>query len=175
MSEAKWIYGTPFEKPCQCDIDLALYLRSCHRQNVFHFGTGLHHTVGINAHNLNQGLIVHGVTTCAAEVNRYMELTGENPDLMKTYKVSYCDIYSIHPSELPKYDIVSLFHVGEYSLSVDDDCRLIDMMIEALKPGGLMMFFKDSTGYGKASVSYAATKRLKFVRNENSLILFRRV
>jgi len=141
-------------KGVECDIHLADYLTERNAKNkiVFHFGTGAHHKLGKMATNN----IVLGITASAEEYNIYMKEIKNDPSLAKRYKVLFGDIYLLNPELLPQFDIVSLFHLCEYSRGDSDygqmtDLELLRMFVNKLTPNGLLCFFVGSNHYREAN------------------------
>jgi hypothetical protein len=101
---------------CPCDVHLNEYLEKheVSGRSIFHFGTGVHHVVGLD--NVARGNPNHilGITASKAEYNAYIDLVLEKPELALAYKVLFADVYSLNEDLLPPFDVVTLFHLGEY-------------------------------------------------------------
>lgn len=140
-------------KQCPCDVHFTQYMtgKRLNGQRIFHFGTGDHHHVGLQAPA--GGHSVLGITATEPEYLSYIRLIVENPGLGKRYKVLFSDIYQLNFSLLPEFDIVTLFHVGEFwsgnnaPYAAVDDRGLIEGMAAKLAPGGLMLFYTGSFAY----------------------------
>lgn len=141
------------EKQCPCDVHFMRFLAESglKAQRIFHFGTGEHHLVGIEAGA--QGHAVLGITASEAEYAAYMRMVVEKPAIGPNYKVFFGDIYQLNLRLLPQFDIVTLFHSGEFwsdnnaPFSTIDDPGLINGMIDHLAPGGLLLFYTGSFAY----------------------------
>lgn len=144
------------EKQCPCDVHFTRFLREKNRtgQVIFHFGTGDHHHVGLNAPQAGHSVL--GITATEAEYLSYIRLVIENPHLGKHYKVLFSDIYQTNLALLPGFDIVTLFHLGEFwsannaEFASLDDQALLDGLGKKVKPGGLLLFYTGSFAYDVA-------------------------
>lgn len=103
---------------CPADQDFIEYV---HNQelgidvptNIFHMGTGLHHTVGRSlAHP--DGFVL-GVTLSPAELQQYLETMQFGTVWNREYYVHYGDLNCIEERviALRQWDYVTLFHLGE--------------------------------------------------------------
>ncbi len=144
------------EAQCPCDVHFTAWLKEAglSGQRIFHFGTGDHHHVGLQAPR--DGHSVLGITATEAEVSSYIRLVVENPDLGRHYKVLFSDIYQTNLTLLPAFDIVTLFHLGEFwsannaPYAAMDDKGVLEGLAEKVVPGGWMAFFTGSFAYDVA-------------------------
>lgn len=142
---------------CPCDVHFSSYLsqNGLKNQTIFHFGTGDHHHVGLQAPA--GGHSVLGVTATQAEYLSYINLVVSNPDLGRHYKVVFSDIYQIDPRLLPDFDIVTLFHLCEFWSATNapfaafDDAGVLEALGAKVKPGGLVGFYTGSFAYEGAA------------------------
>jgi hypothetical protein len=139
----------------ECDIHLAEYIkeRNITNKTIFHFGTGEHHKFG----EMVRDNLILGITASTKEYDAYMRKAIENPVLAKRYKVLFADIYTLNVALLPKFDIVTLFHLCEYSRDDSDygqmaDRELLHMFLGKLNPDNLLCFFTKSNHYREAKV-----------------------
>ncbi len=171
------------EAQCPCDVHLTRWLREqgLSGQRIFHFGTGDHHHVGLQAPG--SGHSVLGITATEAEYSSYIRLVVENPDLGRQYKVMFGDIYQTNLALLPEFDLVTLFHLGEFwsannaPFAALDDRGLMEGMAKKIVPGGRMAFFTGSFAYDVAErLIPAVLPPLGFTEEagSRSLRLFRR-
>jgi hypothetical protein len=169
---------------CPCDIHFCDYLRKrdIRRRSVFHFGPGGHHLVGLR--NLEDALDneILALTLAPAEHAAYVKRVIRNPVLAKHYKVLFADIYSLSGRSLPRFDVVTLFHLAEFggmanaSRRLDDD-DVLKLFLAQLAPGGLLLFYTGSFGYAKIVplLEHAvAQHELAFLENYQSLAVYRR-
>lgn len=143
--------GWALSDSCLADSDFLKYLDGWHYSRILHMGTGMHHLIGQSAkEHFNQ---VYGLTICVEEVDEYMKLVQDNPELAHHYICIFNDIYLIHPDFLPQFDLVTLFHLGEmpddrrqkYGCVTDE--QVIRIMINKLRVGGRLVFYKDSSAF----------------------------
>ncbi len=142
---------------CPCDVEFNQYIsrKSISGKSIFHFGTGAHHVVGMAAAGRNDVL---GVTASVDEYKAFMDIIVKNPSISINYKCMFCDIYTLSENSIPCFDIVTLFHSGEYyspelnSYAPLDDRSLIEFFIGKLKPDGIIVFYKKSNGFIKISL-----------------------
>lgn len=168
---------------CPCDVHFAEYLkqRDIRGKSIFHFGTGGHHLVGVR--NSQDGLEndVLGITASPAEHARYVKLLIKNPSLAVYYKVLFADIYTLSAVQLPAFDIVTLFHLGEFydpsnSHIRHDDAGVLDLFLTRLTPGGRILFYSGSCGIEIAQpIADQAVRagRMALEENYESLLLYR--
>jgi hypothetical protein len=105
-----------------------------------------------------------------------------NPALGKHYKVLFADLYGLSAQVLPTFDIVSLFHLCEFSDASRsgqrmNDAQVLSLFRSRLAPGGLMLFYPGSYGYPRLQPLLAdevAARRLSLVENYRSLAVYRR-
>ena len=129
------------EAQCPCDIHLVQYIerQSIRDRTIFHFGTGEHHIVGVRCHELGTGNKVLGITASPREHDFYEKLVIERPELGWDYKVLFGDIYQLRAELLPEFDILSLFHIGEFRTEKNDaygaltDEAMVRLLIGRLK------------------------------------------
>jgi len=95
---------------CPCDQHFVEWLRGGTKsQRVLHMGTGLHHRVGM----AGVGEVI-GITISPEEHAGYVELVQNHPEVTEDYCVLFGDIYTLPLNLLGTFDVVSLFHLGEY-------------------------------------------------------------
>jgi hypothetical protein len=121
-------------------------------KTIFHFGTGTHHVVGLRQAEF--GNAVFAVTASKEEHEAYIALVADNSRLAKCYLAYFGDIYLSNPRLLPDFDVVTLFHLNEFSrentASAEyggcTDRGLLDMMTGKTRPGGHILFYRNSNG-----------------------------
>ncbi|HEX2283059.1 MAG TPA: hypothetical protein VHG52_14970 [Thermomicrobiales bacterium] len=146
------------EVQCPCDLHFVEYLqeREVRGATIFHFGTGNHHIVGLKGAEKDVNNAVLGITASPQEYDDYVELLIKNPRLGHTYKAYFGDIYQLDARLLPQFDYVSLFHVGEFRTPDNDvygaltDLEMTLLLADRVKPGGEILFYKQSFAYDKA-------------------------
>ena len=168
---------------CPCDVDFCNYLseRNITRRSIFHFGTGGHHVVGL--HNRDAGLAndILGLTLSPSEHARYVARVVRDPALGRHYKVLFADIYSLSCACLPRFDVVTLFHLSEFAEASDagrrmGDAGLLQLFQSTLLPEGLLMLYPGSYGYPRAAPLIAqsvADGRMVLQERYKSLEIYR--
>jgi hypothetical protein len=146
------------EAQCPCDIHLVEWLRKTGVEgaSLFHFGTGGHHHVGLD--NLERGSPndILGITASPKEFQTFIKLAIERPRLSRCYQVLFGDIYLLNTRLLPRFDVVTLFHLCEFRGDSQDaygaltDREVVDRLLGLMAPGGRIMFFAGSFAYDKA-------------------------
>lgn len=170
---------------CPCDVHFTDYLEKNNLvdQTIFHFGTGAHHHVGRHAALNSANNVVLGITATESEYEAYMRLTVENPQLGRHYKVIFGDVYQTIPELLPRFHIVTLFHLCEFwsahnaPFATLDDAGLLDAMSARVLPGGLVAFYTGSFAFSAARpliASWAAKGGFAFEGRHESLEIYRR-
>ncbi len=152
------------EMACPCDVQFNEYIRNEQLANsaIFHFGTGEHHVVGVTNSKSEQPNFIFGITASKLEYQAYMDLVSSDAKLAITYKVLYADVYTLNSLLLPNFDLVTLFHVGEYWIGSGhgmhgqrsseaplDDKGLINLFLDKLNPGGKIVFYRNSAGWDR--------------------------
>lgn len=146
------------EAQCPCDVHFVKWLETegLRDRTIFHFGTGEHHTVGIRCHEAGKGNAVFGITASPREHDFYEQLVIERPEVGHSYKVLFGDIYQLDARLLPEFDIVSLFHVGEFRNEKNDaygaltDDQMVRLLVGRLKGAKLVLFYSGSYAFDVA-------------------------
>jgi len=174
------------EKQCPCDVHFLEYLEreKITGASIFHFGTGGHHVVGIRTAQNGTGNAVLGITASPQEYNDYVKLVIERPEIGRTYKVFFGDIYQLDARLLPEFDLVTLFHTGEFRTEKNDeygaltDLEVAELLVNKLKAGGRVLFFAGSFAFDKAEAvaTQLVAKRLVTAEPEyKTLRVYRKV
>jgi hypothetical protein len=146
------------EAQCPCDVHFVEYLKARQARGaaIFHFGSGNHHVVGLEAAKDNNAVL--SITASPQEYDDYVELLIQNPRLGHAYKAYFGDIYQLDPRLLPEFDYVTLFHVGEFRTPDNDsygaltDLEVTLLLADKVKPGGEILFYTGSFAYDKAQI-----------------------
>lgn len=161
------------EAQCPCDLHFLGYLeeRNASASTIFHFGTGNHHIVGLRLAQSGRDYAVLGITASPQEYEDYVKLLIDNPELGRTYKAWFGDIYQLDARLLPRFDFVTLFHVGEFRTAENDrygaltDLEMTLLLADQVKPGGEILFYTGSYAYDVAErVEEALLKQRPFER-----------
>ena len=142
------------EAHCPCDVHFVSYLREfgIGGKTIFHFGTGQHHLVGVKNHELDHRNHILGVTASRFEHETYVRLIIDDPTLADL-QGPLCDIYTLTPQLLPRFDVVTLFHLYEYystqnrSYTDATDASVLRMFLDLLSPGGEVLVYRRSAAF----------------------------
>jgi SAM-dependent methyltransferase len=158
------------EDQCPCDVHFVAFLEAQEIANasIFHFGTGAHHHVGIRTAQNGDGNAVLGITASRGEFDAYVKLALERPEISRSYKVLFGDIYILEERLLPEFDVATLFHLCEFRSEKNDaydaltDLDLARMMIRKLRPGGWLLFYTGSMAFDatRAVIAELEARRL---------------
>jgi hypothetical protein len=151
------------EAECPCDVHFLEWLAQEKTRNatIFHFGTGSHHVVGLKTSEDGSNNAVLGITASPAEYDAYVKMLIAKPKLGFTYKAYFGDIYQLDRRLLPTFDIVTLFHVGEFRSEKNDaygaltDLDMTLALANAMRPGGSMLFYSGSYAFDVAERTIA--------------------
>ncbi len=142
---------------CPCDLELVEYLQkyNIQDQTIFHFGTGAHHLLGLENQKFSHPNEIIGITASVPEHQEYVRLSLKDRLLAKYYKVLCTDIFTLTDRSLPMLDVISLFHLGEFYMPEEapfvhhNEESLVMMFLSKLNPGGKILFYTKSIGWGK--------------------------
>ena len=146
------------EDICPCDVHLNEFVAAKKIRNgaIFHFGTGAHHIVGIDAAENGRNNSVLAITASTGEYDSYVKLLIERPEVGNAYKAYFGDIYQLDKRLLPELDVVSLFHLCEFRTDTQDsygaltDIEVAKLLVDKLKPGGWVLFYTGSMAFDDA-------------------------
>lgn len=154
-----WPYSWGLDvKACPCDVHFVEYLRErgIRDRLIFHFGSGEHHVLGrMNAEQGGPNEIL-AVTASPREHQAYVDFIIDDPAAAKRYKVMFVDIYTLTPRMLPRFDLVTLFHLGEFhdaqksSYAPLDDRSLLRLFLSRLSDDGRVFLYSGSFAAAKA-------------------------
>jgi hypothetical protein len=164
---------------CSCDLHFCDFLqeRNIRSKSIFHLGTGGHHIIGVRNRLEDMGNVILGVTVSPHEIKRYVKLVTRDPVLGQNYKVLFADVRDLHAASLPNFDLVTLFHLGEFdsapgSAHLLSDEGVLGLLTSKLNPGGLLALYRQSIGYGRLQPfieAEIAAGRLEHREDYNSL------
>jgi hypothetical protein len=143
---------------CPCDVHFNDWIEAqkLTGKTIYHFGTGTHHVVGIRQAENGSGNRVFAITASKGEYDSYIDLVSANAPVAKCYLAYFGDIYLSDRRLLPDFDVVTMFHLCEFSDYDADayggltDRALLDLMTGRLRPGGHMLFYRNSMGFDRA-------------------------
>jgi hypothetical protein len=170
---------------CPCDVHLIEWLeeQGLTGKRIFHFGTGGHHYVGIRCAEPELDCTVLGITASPKEYDAFVKLATGNPAITKSYSAYFGDIYTSNAKLLPRFDIVTLFHTGEFRTEANDaygaltDREVIELFFAQLDVGGHLLFYTGSYAYDIAErilVDWVKTAPVEEVAGFKTLRIFRK-
>lgn len=168
---------------CPPDDDFGHWLAEAEvkGKTIFHFGTGEHHRLGTVAARLGNHTI--GITASRREMDAYEELVIGQPWVAHRYQVLFGDIYLLNPALLPTLDIVTLFHLCEFTDArrMDyggcSDAELCDRLLRQLRPQGRFVVYPGSMAYNRAQYiidDLVGVGRIRFEQQYRSLAIYRK-
>jgi hypothetical protein len=165
------------ESVCPADLHLIDWIkhRDIKNASIFHMGTGAHHRLGVTMASNGSENLVMGITACPEEYKRFLDQMIENPFIGRCYKPFFGDIYQLDARQLPEFDIVSVFHLGEFSNEIRHgilgltDVEVLDMLITRLKQDGHAVFYKNS--FGLKFIKGAVDSRFEVVEEYKTLLI----
>jgi hypothetical protein len=152
---------------CPCDVHFNEWVeaKKISQKTIYHFGTGTHHVVGQRQAELGNSVLA--ITASKEEYDAYVALVTENASIAKSYVAYFGDVYLTNPRLIPSLDIVTMFHLCEFShpntASTDygglTDRQLLDLFTAKTIPGGYVLFYPGSNDFDKAKLIIAAWEK----------------
>jgi hypothetical protein len=183
--DAKWDLD---EAQCPCDVHFNDWIEAnkIAAKTIYHFGTGMHHIVGLTQAANSANNAVFAITASTIEYNQYIKLALEQPQILKSYLAYFGDAYLTNPRLLPELDIATMFHAGEYigantttpEYGGIDDLGVTRLLLGRMRPGGHVLFFTGSFAFDKAEAIVATLEGEKKLAREGtfkSLLVCRKV
>jgi hypothetical protein len=175
------------EAQCPCDVHFNQWVEQngVTGKTIYHFGTGTHHVVGIVQATNGSDNVVFGITASKEEYDTYIKLVSEQPRVAKAYLAYFGDIYLTNPRLLPDFDVVTLFHLGEYFYDTTaspeygglTDPKLLDVLTRKTRGGGHLLFYTGSFAFDRAEAALAEVGKsqpLERVGEFKSLLVYRK-
>jgi hypothetical protein len=155
--------------------------RGIRRKAIFHFGSGGHHTVGLRNHSAGLANEVLALTVSPREHATYVSRVIDDPALGEHYKVLFADIHYLSGACLPSFDVITLFHLGEFVPSSKSErpasaCEVLRLFCSKLARGGSILFYQGSFGYPRILQLLADAEAdgvISRVETYKSLIIFK--
>ena len=173
--DAKWDLD---EAQCPCDIHFNDWIETnkITAKTIYHFGTGMHHIVGLTQAANGSNNVVFGITASIVEYEAYIKLVNERPQTLKNYLAYFGDIYLTNARLLPPLDIATMFHAGEYigdntttpAYGGVDDLGVARVMLDRMPPGGHLLFYTGSFAFDKAEAIVETLTREKKLERAGS-------
>lgn len=141
---------------CPCDVEFVKWFKrrikgtaiAC---SVFHMGPGDHHYVG--RHLVDRNDVVTALTLSSGEVDSYMQLVAGSPVLAARYQVLFGDLYQLDPRLLPRFDVGTLFHVGETNTRQPEAHEITQAILNVMSRralnGGYLLFYTASSAWDR--------------------------
>jgi hypothetical protein len=168
---------------CPCDVHFCEYLkeRGVAKRSLFHFGSGGHHLVGLRNRDDSLENEVWAITASVGEHAQYLRQLTRDRSLAGQYRLILADIYDLDGVFLPQFDVVTLFHLCEYTPTSGhprrmDDAAVLDLFCSKLRPHGSLFFYEGSCGFPKTNrliERRVAERRLSFEERYKSLVVYR--
>jgi len=160
--DAKWDLD---EAQCPCDVHFNQWLEAngVAGKTIYHFGTGMHHIVGLTQAANGSNNAVFAITASVVEYEAYIKLVNERPHILKNYLAYFGDIYLTNARLIPELDIATMFHAGEYiganTTSPEyggmDDLGVARVLLARMRPSGQLLFYTGSFAFDKAQAIVA--------------------
>lgn len=169
-----------------CDIHVIEWLdqQRITDASVYHFGTGGHHHVGIECAKPQRRNSVFGITASPQEYQNYVQLVTGQPEMLRYYNVVFGDIYLLNAKLLPTFDVVTLFHLCEFSGPQTEaygglsDLAVTNLLTDKTRAGGHILFYSGSMAFTKAKPVIARWEKerpVKHVGEYKSLLVYQKV
>jgi hypothetical protein len=144
---------------CPCDLHFMEWVKAegIKGKVIYHFGTGSHHLVGVENLKMGEPNSFIGVTASPGETEAFVKMAIEEPRLSRSYTMHFGDIYLFNGKLLPKFDIATMFHLGEFwsektaSYGGDTDEGVLRKIVAQMNPGGVIAFYEGSDGWGRTA------------------------
>lgn len=175
------------EDACPCDLQFNAWLRQerVTGKSIFHFGTGSHHVVGVEQSTNGSGNAVLGITASLEELDAYLKIIASRADVSRSYLAYFGDIYLSNSMLLGRFDIVTMFHLCEfsdwYTVSSEyrgmDDRQLLDLFTAQLNAGGHMLFYTGSAAFDKVRLllpDWEKQSPVEQVQSYEQLLVYRK-
>jgi hypothetical protein len=142
---------------CPCDLHLMEWIKAekIKGKVIYHFGTGSHHLVGVENLKNGEPNDFIGVTASPGETEAFVKMAIERPEFSRHYTMHFGDIYLFNGKLLPKFDIATMFHLGEFwsektaSYGGVTDEEVLRKIVKQMKRNGRIIFYEGSDGWAK--------------------------
>lgn len=113
-----------------------------------------------------------------------MQLVTGKPEMLRYYNVVFGDIYLLNKKLLPIFDVVTLFHLCEFSGPQTDaygglsDLSVTNLLTDKTSPGGHILFYSGSMAFAKAKPVIAQWEKERAVQRVGeykTLLVYRKV
>ena len=175
------------EDVCPCDVHVNEWIadQGLKNKDIYHFGTGTHHVVGVEQARNGSGNTVLAITASIEEYEAYIKLVSTNSAVAKSYIAYFGDIYLTNPRLLPDFDIVTMVHLCEFffpnTASPEyggmTDRLVLDLFTDKTRSGGYLIFYKNSMGKERTAEIlpvWEKEKPVERVADFKTLIVYRK-
>jgi hypothetical protein len=175
------------EDVCPCDVHFNDWVadQGLKNKDIYHFGTGTHHVVGVEQARNGSGNSVLAITASIEEYEAYIKLVSTNSAVAKSYIAYFGDIYLTNPRLLPDFDIVTMVHLCEFffpnTASAEyggmTDRQVLDLFTDKTRSGGYLIFYKNSMGKERTAEIlpvWEKEKPVERVADFKTLIVYRK-
>jgi hypothetical protein len=175
------------EDICPCDVHFNHWAAETGVKNagIFHFGTGTHHVIGLEQSRNGAGNVVVGITASIEEYDAYVKLVAEKAQVSKHYLAYFGDIYLTNARLLPRFDVVTMFHLCEFffpnTASAEyggyTDLQLLELFTDQMNVGGHVLFYTRSIKFGDAEkviAEWEKTRKVSRVGTYKTLLVYRK-
>lgn len=175
------------EDVCPCDVHVNEWIadQGLKNKDIYHFGTGTHHVVGVEQARNGSGNSVLAITASIEEYEAYIKLVSTNSVVAKSYVAYFGDIYLTNPRLLPDFDIVTMVHLCEFffpnTASPEyggmTDRGVLDLFTDKTRPGGYLIFYRNSMGKERTAEIlpvWEKEKPVERVADFKTLIIYRK-
>ena len=144
---------------CPCDQHFVELLaeRGIENSTIYHFGSGGHHLVGVECMKAGKGNVVMSITAAPPEHKEYEKLLIAEPRLAHHYICYFSDIYTFEGRLMPMFDVMTLFHLGEFRTAANDaygahsEYEVLRRLARQTRTGGLICFYRGSNGWNETA------------------------
>lgn len=167
------------ESVCPADLHLIDWIKQQNitDSSIFHMGTGAHHRLGMHMSLNGSNNMVMGITACPEEYKRFLDMMLENPFVGRCYKPFFGDIYQLDARQLPQFDVISIFHLGEFTNEIRGgitgltDEEVLDLLISRAKADTRFVFYKNSFGLPK--IRESVKSRFELIEEFKTLLVYK--
>ncbi len=153
--DASWALD---EAQCPCDVHFTQWLteKAISGASIYHFGSGSHHHVGLDNLKRGEPNTIVCVTASPGEYDAFIKMAIAEPRLSHAYSVHFGDIYLFNGRLLPRFDVVTLFHLCEFRDERNDaygaltDEAVLRRAIDQTNSGGFVLFYEGSFAFAFA-------------------------
>ena len=176
-------------RECPCDVQVIEWVdeHAITDAAIYHFGTGSHHYVGVESARPQRRNSVLGITASPAEHSAFVRLSIERPEVLRYYNAVFGDIYLLNPRLLPRFDVVTLFHLCEFRSWQHDaygaltDLQVLEALTDQTVPGGHILFYTGSMAWDWDHINtqdviaeWEQTRDVERVGEFKTLLVYRR-